>query len=274
MSKDPKTSQSPPAAKPVETLEDAVYKPSLTDDNSAVRGTNPLIAVPTAIVTYACVAYLVFIAVTQTEVGKQVLKHTTSIDLTEDSKDKEEEPPPPPPPAPAAPAAPPLKIELKDAPPPPPMTDQETVPETAPKEIPKVDYSTAFAAKPGETYVGAGAIGGTGGGGSGLGNIGGAAHSSSATVHDFSYNDIVEKSRPPLPPYPPMAKAARVEGTVRVELIIGPDGVPVSAKALSGPSMLHAHATSYAMKWRFEPAIMDGHPVSAKFFIDMKFSYR
>jgi len=274
MSQDPKSSPSPPAAKSAETLEDAVYKPSLTGDNSAIRGTNPLIAVPTAIITYACVSFLVYIAVTQTEVGKQVLKQTTSIDLTDDSKEKEEELPPPPPPAPPAPAAPPLKVEIKDAPPPPPITNQETVPDTAPKEIPKVDYSTAFAAKPGETYVGAGAIGGTGGGGAGLGNIAGHGASSSATVHDFSYSDIVKTFQPPLPPYPPMAKAARVEGVVRVELIIGTDGVPTSARALSGPTMLHAHATNYALKWRFQPAIMDGHPVTAKFFIDMRFTYR
>ncbi|MDR2697866.1 MAG: hypothetical protein LBB40_05260, partial [Holophagales bacterium] len=150
MSQGPKVSKSPPAAKPAETLEDAVYKPSLSDDNSALRGTNPLIAVPTALLTYACVAALIFIVATKTEVGKQAVKKTIGIDLTDDSKDKEEEPPPPPPPMPAAPVAPPLKVEIKDPPPPPP-TGQEVVPDTAPKEIPKVDYSTAYAAKPGES---------------------------------------------------------------------------------------------------------------------------
>jgi len=68
-----------------------------------------------------------------------------------------------------------------------------------------------------------------------------------------------------------LAKAARVSGSVRVELIIGTDGVPISAKALHGPPLLHTYAQDYAMRWRFKPAIMDGHAVTAKFFIDMNF---
>ncbi|MDR0499135.1 MAG: hypothetical protein LBH03_05305, partial [Holophagales bacterium] len=124
MSQDTKPSPSPPAAKQAETLEDAVYRPSLSEDNKALRGTNPMVAIPTALLTYGCVAALIFYVATQTEAGKQVVKKTIGIDISEDSSKEKEEEPPPPPPAPAAPAAPPVKIEIKDAPPPPPITGQ------------------------------------------------------------------------------------------------------------------------------------------------------
>jgi outer membrane biosynthesis protein TonB len=60
---------------------------------------------------------------------------------------------------------------------------------------------------------------------------------------------------------------------VTVEITIGPDGVPKSAIAVSGPPLLHDHATKYALGWRFAPAVVDDQPVAAKFKINLGFSF-
>lgn len=56
--------------------------------------------------------------------------------------------------------------------------------------------------------------------------------------------------------FPWEAKAARQP--VRVRLVIGPDGVPRRATAISGPEFLRAAAERAAMEWRFEPLAAHG----------------
>jgi len=57
----------------------------------------------------------------------------------------------------------------------------------------------------------------------------------------------------PLPPYPPIAKAAHAEGTIIVEVIISTTGDVVCARSLTGNPLLRAAATSSLLKWKFEP---------------------
>jgi protein TonB len=264
-------SPKPPQSKPVETLEDAVYRSSLSESNKALKGTNPWISIPTTIGTYALAAYLVFLVATKTDAGKEAIKKTIGLDLIDEGdKDKkdEEDLPPPPPPAPPPPAAAPMREEIKDAPAPPPPSDQELVPDEAPKEMPKIDYSMSL----GRTNVDLNAIvGGAGQPGGTAAPIGayGGQQSSSTSIHDMAFNNTMIKVRPPSPPYPPMAKAARQQGSVTVELVIGTDGVPISAKASGGNALLHKPSEEYAMKWRFHPAMEDGRPVQARFKINI-----
>jgi len=58
---------------------------------------------------------------------------------------------------------------------------------------------------------------------------------------------------------------------VVVEVNIGPDGVPTAAHAKEGPPQLRAYAEAYAMKWRFEPALLNGVPQYARFTLTMPF---
>ncbi|MDE3032112.1 MAG: TonB family protein, partial [Acidobacteriota bacterium] len=88
---------------------------------------------------------------------------------------------------------------------------------------------------------------------------------------DFNFSQVKVKYRPPVPPYPPLAKIARIQGTVVVELTIGPDGVPISATAKEGPAELRPTAEFYAMQWRFEPAVLNGQPQYARFTVTMPF---
>jgi TonB family protein len=266
MSQDPKTKQAPSAAAPVEALEDAVYRPSLSASNKELHGTNPLIAIPTAIVTYACAASLIFFVATKTEAGKKALAKTIGVVLEEgDDKDEVEDLPPPPPPS--APVMALARVEVKDVPPPPPLNDQEVIPDVAPKVIPTVDYSKAFAQKVDESASGSTGLGTTVGTGSGLGHT-----TSTAVIADVQSSDVRVTFQPKPPPYPAMAQKAKIGGRVTVEMIIGTDGSVQSARALSGPAVLHQHAVEWAKKWKFAPYVQnDGHAAIAKFILNLDF---
>lgn len=88
---------------------------------------------------------------------------------------------------------------------------------------------------------------------------------------EVDFKQIRVKHRPDPPPYPPEAKAQRIQGTVVVALTIGKDGKVTDAKAISGPAELHAHAVDYAKTWEFEPATVKGKPVPARFKLTMAF---
>jgi hypothetical protein len=54
-----------------------------------------------------------------------------------------------------------------------------------------------------------------------------------------------------------------------VQVVIGTDGIPTSAKATGGPQLLHKASEEFAMKWRFKPALEDGRPISARFLLNV-----
>jgi len=264
MSKDPKTKQAPPAAAPVETLEDAVYRPSISESYKELHGTDPLVAIPTAIITYVCAAGLIFLVATQTEAGKKALKKTTGVTLVEEGKDDVDDLPPPPPP-PAAPVMALTKVEIKDVPPPPPLNDQEVVPDVAPKVIPTLDLSKIYAQQD-TGDKGSSGLGST----VGTGTLG--ATTSTNVAADISSSDVQVTYQPPKPQYPPMAQKAKISGTVVLELTIGTDGSVHTARALSGPAVFHQYAVDWAKKWRFTPYAPGGHAQMAKFIIELKFT--
>jgi len=59
-----------------------------------------------------------------------------------------------------------------------------------------------------------------------------------------------------------------------VQITIGVDGLPISAKALEGPVQLRPGAEAYAMQWKFEPCMMGGVPQQARFILNMPFKLR
>jgi TonB family protein len=77
--------------------------------------------------------------------------------------------------------------------------------------------------------------------------------------------------QPPPPPYPPLAKIAKIQGTVVVAIVVNPDGLPVKATAIEGPPQLRPAAESYAMKWKFEPVRIDGKTITATFSLSIPF---
>jgi TonB family protein len=65
------------------------------------------------------------------------------------------------------------------------------------------------------------------------------------------------------PVYPPIAKAARIQGTVVFEVRIGVTGKIESSRVVSGPAMLQQAAIDCLKQWTFHPFEKDGAVVPA-----------
>jgi TonB family protein len=63
------------------------------------------------------------------------------------------------------------------------------------------------------------------------------------------------------PVMPAVAQQAGVSGVVVLEIIVGPDGNVTSAKVLRSIPLLDAAAVEAAMKWRYQPTLLNGAPV-------------
>ena len=69
-----------------------------------------------------------------------------------------------------------------------------------------------------------------------------------------------------------MAKRARAEGKVEVEVVIDTNGKVISAKAVRGPAALLAAAEQAARLARFTPTLLTGQPVKVSGAIVYNFS--
>ncbi|HKQ70770.1 MAG TPA: energy transducer TonB, partial [Polyangiaceae bacterium] len=68
------------------------------------------------------------------------------------------------------------------------------------------------------------------------------------------------------------ARAANVEGVVKVEMRVSATGEVVDAKVLSGLGHgLDQAAIAAAKRWKFNPATKCGKPVEAKYTVSMRF---
>jgi len=63
------------------------------------------------------------------------------------------------------------------------------------------------------------------------------------------------------PPYPEIPKRMHVQDAVSVEVIISPEGVVESARAVSGHPLLRRAAEDAARGWRFQPTLLNQVPV-------------
>lgn len=77
------------------------------------------------------------------------------------------------------------------------------------------------------------------------------------------------KSVPPT--YPPEARAARVEGTVVLDVVIGVDGSVQSVRARSGPDLLVPAAIEAAKQWKYSSSTFNGQVVEVELDVNMTF---
>jgi len=140
----------------------------------------------------------------------------------------------------------------------------------APRELPKEDLTMRYAAA---QQSGSGIPGGVSGASAGPATMS-VAGSGAGHVADFDSSQMKIKYAPPAPPYPPLAKIAHIQGNVVVEIIVGPDGIPISARAVEGPTQLRQMAENYALTWKFEPATVNGQAVSARFKLTLNFKLK
>lgn len=75
----------------------------------------------------------------------------------------------------------------------------------------------------------------------------------------------------PTPAYPMLAKQARVQGVVTVEILVDEQGRVVAAQATSGPPLLRMAAQQSAYQARFSPTSISGQPVKVSGVINYNF---
>jgi protein TonB len=78
----------------------------------------------------------------------------------------------------------------------------------------------------------------------------------------------------PKPDYPPLARAARIQGVVHLQAVIGVDGSVRNLRAESGPPLLIKAAIDAVSRWRYQPTLLTGRPVEVTTQIDVNFTLR
>lgn len=75
-----------------------------------------------------------------------------------------------------------------------------------------------------------------------------------------------------MPVYPPDAKAAKVQGTVVLQAVIGKDGHVKTLHIVSGPAMLQQAAEEAVNHWVYKPYLLNGAPVEVTTRINVIFT--
>jgi len=191
-------------------------------------------------------------------------------------------PPPPPPPPPPPAAATPGRIVQR-------ITVEDNL--KAPTVIPKTVRIIKDEPEPLNNAGAVGVVGGVPGGvpGGQLGGVMGGVLGGvlspaapppppppkAATPKRIRVGGQVESARlifQPKPEYPPLAKMARIQGTVRLEAIISKDGTIQDLKVVSGHPLLVKAAVDAVQHWRYQPTLLNGEPVEVVTEVDVNFT--
>lgn len=83
-------------------------------------------------------------------------------------------------------------------------------------------------------------------------------------------DEIVRRAKTKVQPvYPDLARKMNIAGTVKIEVVVAPNGSVKDARVVGGHPVLASAALDAAKRWRFEPA-----PGEATGIIDFKFEPR
>jgi protein TonB len=74
------------------------------------------------------------------------------------------------------------------------------------------------------------------------------------------------------PAYPPIAKAAGVQGTVVLQATISKSGTIENLRVVSGPLMLQQAALDAVKTWRYRPYLLNGEPVEVETTVNVVFA--
>jgi protein TonB len=195
-------------------------------------------------------------------------------------------PPPPPPPPPPPAAAPPVKVvkiipRQFDA-------GRLMAPKVIPKEVATIKEEELTPHTAGVGGVVGGVPGGVAGGAPGgvLGGIIGSVPSAAPPpppppkevrkeVQRIKIGGAVQQAkliRQPKPVYPPLAKQARISGTVHLSAIIAKDGTIQKLEVISGHPLLVPSALEAVKQWVYQPTLLNGEPVEVQTTIDVNFT--
>lgn len=85
---------------------------------------------------------------------------------------------------------------------------------------------------------------------------------------DVQQAQIIHQIRPV---YPPLARQARIQGTVRLQAIIAKDGSIIQLEVIQGHPLLVQAATDAVKQWRYRPTLLNNEPVEVVTTIDVVF---
>jgi periplasmic protein TonB len=74
------------------------------------------------------------------------------------------------------------------------------------------------------------------------------------------------------PTYPPLARTARVQGSVLLAAVIGKDGTIQNLHVISGHPLLTQAALDAVRQWRYRPYILNGEPVEVDTQVTVNFT--
>ncbi len=86
---------------------------------------------------------------------------------------------------------------------------------------------------------------------------------------DVAQSFLIHKTDPV---YPTEAIQARMMGFVRLEAIIGTDGLVRDLKVISGPAIFRQAALDAVKTWRYRPYLLNGQPVEIQTIVNVTFS--
>jgi protein TonB len=181
-------------------------------------------------------------------------------------------PPPPPPPPPPTPQVQVVKKISTDI-----IDGALRTPTKIPDKIKKVVEEEA---PPPVTSSNMGVIGGVGPAGSPGGVLGGVLASANSAAPRIEVKKLrvsagVQASKlisQPKPLYPPIAKQARVQGTVVLAATISKQGTIDNLRVVSGHPMLTQSALQAVRQWKYQPTYLNGEPVEVETTINVNFS--
>jgi len=182
--------------------------------------------------------------------------------------------PPPPPPPPPPPAAAPVHVVKKIE------TDLNNGALRTPTAIPKKVAMIKEDEAPPSTGVMGGVAGGVPGGSMG-GVIGGIVSSAPVAVPKAATPTKVRVSQgvseglllhKVTPNYPPLAKQARIQGSVVLQATIGKDGSIQNLHVLSGHPMLTQSAIDAVKQWKYKPYLLNGDAVEVETTVQVNFT--
>jgi len=162
-------------------------------------------------------------------------------------------------------------------------TDQIVAPTAVPTEIAIVHDPSLPDLPPGDGVIGIPNFGGGSRDGVLIGDLIGSGHSGPPPPISAPSKpkpprrikvSVLESARlihRPRPDYPLLAKLAHVQGTVRLEAIIGTDGRIQNLKVIGGHPLLVNAALQAVAQWRYQPTLLNGEPVEVQTEIDVNF---
>ena len=74
------------------------------------------------------------------------------------------------------------------------------------------------------------------------------------------------------PQYPPLARQARIQGTVKLSAVIAKDGSIQKLEVMSGHPLLVPAALAAVKQWRYRPTLLNGEAVEVLTNIDVNFT--